>query len=80
MNDIMKVGDTINARELMSSLEIAELTGKEHKNVLRDIRTLLEHGVCQLNFEPSLIIRKLPNGGKKEEPIFNLTKTEKGYY
>ena len=35
----------------MSSLEIAEVTGKEHKNVMRDIQTLLSHGVDKLNFE-----------------------------
>lgn len=58
----------------MSSIEIAELTGKEHKNVMRDIRTLLEQGVQELNFEPSFIIRDLPNGGSKQDPCFNLTK------
>lgn len=35
----------------MSSLEIAEVTGKEHKNVMRDIQTLLSQGVDTLNFE-----------------------------
>lgn len=35
----------------MSSLEIAEVTGKEHKNVMRDIQNLLSHGVDKLNFE-----------------------------
>lgn len=34
----------------MSSLEIAELTGKEHKHVLRDIDSLLEQGVDKSNF------------------------------
>lgn len=29
-------------KEAMTSLEIAEVTGKERKNVLRDIRNLLE--------------------------------------
>ena len=61
-------------KETMSSIEIAELTGKEHKNVMRDIRTLLEQGVQELNFEPSFIIRDLPNGGSKQDPCINLTK------
>jgi Rha family phage regulatory protein len=39
----------------MSSLEIAELTGTEHKNVLRKIETMLESmdEISRLNFEPS---------------------------
>ncbi len=32
----------LNQNVTMSSLEIAELTGKEHKNVLRDIREMLQ--------------------------------------
>ena len=33
-----------------SSREIAELTGKEHKHVMRDIRDFLEQGVDEPNF------------------------------
>ena len=39
----------------MTSLEIAEVTGKQHKNVMRDIRNILEQGVQQLNFDPMQI-------------------------
>ena len=42
MNDITKVGETINSKESMTSLEIAEVTGKEHSNVMRDIRVISE--------------------------------------
>lgn len=49
----------------MTSLEIAEVTGKEHKNVMRDIRNLLEQGVSQLNFELSSYQQPQPNGGYK---------------
>lgn len=41
MNEIQKVGATINAREYMTSKEIAEITGKLHYNVVRDINKLL---------------------------------------
>ena len=35
----------------MSSLEIAELTGKEHKNVLSDIRNMFDGlGILAANF------------------------------
>ena len=30
MNDILKVGETINSKESMTSLEIAEVTGKNN--------------------------------------------------
>ena len=43
-----------NAPLTMSSLEISKLTGKEHKNVLRDIRTMLEElEITELRFERS---------------------------
>ena len=40
------------AEMTMSSLEIAKLTGKEHKNVLADIRTMLEElEIEELSFQ-----------------------------
>ena len=58
----------------MSSLEIAELTGKKHMNVIRDIKNLLKQGVSELNFELSSYKQQQPNGGEKDVPMFNLTK------
>ena len=49
MNDLNVVSHKLG--ESMSSLEIAEVTGKEHKNVMRDIQNLLSQGVDKLNFE-----------------------------
>lgn len=57
-------------KETMSSVEIAELTGKEHYNVIRDIRTLLEQGVAALNFEASTY----KDANQRNRPCFNLTK------
>lgn len=57
----------------MTSLEIAEVTGREHKNVLRDIRNILEQGVQQLNFEPMQKAVPTNNGGHKSIPYYLLT-------
>lgn len=56
----------------MSSLEIAELTGKRHDNVMADIRTMLE----ELG-EPALKFQGCYTGGnRKRLPLFNLPKRE----
>ena len=57
----------------MTSLEIAEVTGKQHSNVMRDIRNILAKGVSQFNFELSSYKQPQPHGGFKEIHCFNLT-------
>lgn len=65
-------------KETMSSIEIAELTGKPHNDVMKAIRVMepawekVQQGKFSLMFK----IRELPNGGHKEEPYYELTKTE----
>ncbi len=41
MEEIIKLGRT----DTMTSLEIAEITGKKHAHVMRDIRLLIWQGV-----------------------------------
>lgn len=64
----LSVSDTVSGTG-MTSLEIAEVTGKQHKNVMRDIRELLEQGVNQLNFEP---VEYTDKKGEKR-PCYRLT-------
>lgn len=66
--------DLILHKETMSSLEIAELTGKQHAHVMRDIRALLEQGVSQSNFGLSSYKQPQPNGGYKDVACYELTK------
>lgn len=42
--------EEIIKKETMTSLEIAEVTGKQHQHVLRDIDALLTQGVDASNF------------------------------
>lgn len=42
--------DLIIKKETMTSLEIAEVTGKRHDSILRDIRNILSQGVDAHNF------------------------------
>lgn len=61
-------------KETMTSLEIAEVTGKKHAHVMRDIRGLLEQGVSESNFGLSSYKQEQPNGGTKDVPMYSLTK------
>lgn len=63
---------TTNHAPTMSSLQIAEITGKEHKNVLADIRRIFaEAGIEDANF---LAPHKMPSGQKTT--VYNLPRRE----
>ena len=62
----------------MTSLEIAQVTGKMHKDVMRAIRNMepaweQERG---RKFALTQIREEIPNGGYRLRPVFMLTKTE----
>ena len=56
--------------QTITSLEVAELTGKQHKHIMRDIRNLLDQGVAQSNFGPG----SYKDAQNQERPMFLLTK------
>lgn len=58
------------SKETMTSLEIANITGKNHAHVMRDIRTLLDQGVNESNF--GLVNYKDRKG--ETRPCYELTK------
>ena len=66
------------SEQTMTSLEIAELTGKQHKDVLKAIRNMEPAWakVCGRNFALTSRIIDQPNGGTREIPCYQLTKTE----
>lgn len=61
-----------HAAPTMSSVDIAELTGKAHKNVIRDIREVLGG----LKIEPSSFESSYLNAQGKSQPCFSLPKRE----
>ena len=71
-NDLIQFGESHKVKG-MTSLQIAEVTGKQHKNVMRDIKNILKNGASELNFELSSYQIGQPNGGTKSAPMYNLT-------
>jgi Uncharacterized phage-encoded protein len=67
-----------NDTQHMTSLEIAELTGKQHKDVLKAIRNMEPAWTktCGRKFALTSRIIEQPNGGTREVPCYSLTKTE----
>ena len=64
--------------QTITSLEIVELTGKQHFHLMRDIRKMeiAWEKVQGSKFGLSSRTYQLPNGGTKEVPCYVLTKTE----
>lgn len=75
MNELIEFVDN---EQTMSSLEISEITGKPHNDVMKAIRAMEPawEKISQGKF--SLSSRKVvqPNGGVREYPCYELTKTE----
>jgi phage regulator Rha-like protein len=68
MSELSLIPETLT----MTSREIAELTGKEHKNVLADIRLMLEElGLTSADFSADL-----PDAYGRSQPGFTLPKRE----
>ncbi len=67
----------VKGHATVSSLQIAEHFDKLHKNVLRDIRDLIESLPTkhQLNFEQTVIERENPSGGENiKSPAYRITR------
>ena len=62
----------------MTSLEIAELTGKNHFDLMRAIRKMEPawEKTCGCKFALTSRTIVQPNGGTREVPCYQLTKTE----
>lgn len=61
--------------QTLSSLEVAEMTGKIHKNLIRSIETYMKH-FTELNFEPSSYFEPstYADASGKENKSYNITK------
>ena len=70
--------ELLKQEKKMTSLEIAELTGKQHFHVMRDIREMEPAWEKVSKSKFGLTSRKVeqPNGGEREVPCYELTKTE----
>jgi len=78
MTQIINIYKNEQSEQTMTSLEIAELTGKQHKDVMKAIRNMEPAWVKVQGRKFALLSRtyQLPNGGTKEVPCYVLTKTE----
>lgn len=59
----------------LTSLEVAEMVGREHRHVIRDIRTIIDHlGGRPKNAQSYFIETYYVNSQNKKQPSYDLTK------
>ncbi len=77
----VKAGTTGDGEERITSLEIAEITGKPHNDVMKAIRKMESSWfkVCQGKFSQASYEVQQPNGGTAFYPCYSLTKRESLY-
>lgn len=70
--------EQIMTKETMSSLQIAEISGKHHKDVMRAIRKMEPawEKICGRKFALTSQVVDMPNGGTRKESCYILNKTE----
>lgn len=65
----------VDGHATTTSLQVAELFGKRHDNVLQSIQRLeCSPEFCALNFQETSIDTIQPNGGVRSSPAYRLTK------
>ena len=77
-NNVINKQNNVNNYQYMTSLEIAEVTGKQHKDVLKAIRNMEPAWVKTCGRKFALTSRTIvqPNGGTRDVPCYTLSKTE----
>lgn len=68
MNDVIQFGESHKIQG-MTSMQIAEVTGKRHADVMRDIRNILENGASERNFA----LTSYEDKQRKSRPMYELT-------
>lgn len=62
---------TVTTKTMLST-EIAELTGKQHQHVMRDIRAIIEQLKDSPNLDSGFILTEYKAGNGKNEPCYQL--------
>lgn len=70
MNAVVRI---MEDRVVADSRDVASAFGKQHKNVVRAIDSLVKDApACRLNFEPTLFDIRQPNGGARHARRFDM--------
>jgi len=76
MEELIKI-EVVNGKPCVTSLQVADAFGKEHFNVLNDIRRTIDKcsaSFAALNFQVSSYSKDIGDGIQRDYPMYLLTK------